>query len=225
MEKEKTDDIVERLRDWAGNYEEGSFDTEEMLMREAADEIERLRAKAQSRYELLRECQSELRAMGATGLVETIDDALQPSGQTLPKPGRNDGGEPCGECHLQPGETCDICGAAQPSGQTRQVKLDRVNAIAEELLQQLDAFQSNQHHSFVTTQQMAREAATVIRLLQVALQPSGQTRAEIIEECAKVAEDEVMRTANINADRYWQSRRIMYAIRALAAQEKEKTQT
>lgn len=22
-----------------------------------------------------------------------------------------DGGEPCGECHIQPGETCDICGA------------------------------------------------------------------------------------------------------------------
>ena len=27
---------------------------------------------------------------------------------------RKDGGEPCGECHLQPGETCDICGAYQP---------------------------------------------------------------------------------------------------------------
>ena len=22
--------------------------------------------------------------------------------------------EPCGECHLQPGETCDICGAFNP---------------------------------------------------------------------------------------------------------------
>lgn len=27
---------------------------------------------------------------------------------------RKDGGEPCGECHLRPGETCDICGAVQP---------------------------------------------------------------------------------------------------------------
>jgi hypothetical protein len=26
---------------------------------------------------------------------------------------RKEGGEPCGECHLQPGETCDICGAFQ----------------------------------------------------------------------------------------------------------------
>jgi hypothetical protein len=44
-------DIVERLRDWAGNYEEGSFDTEEMLMREAADEIEKWKTAfaAQSR--------------------------------------------------------------------------------------------------------------------------------------------------------------------------------
>ncbi|MEY9718821.1 hypothetical protein [Sinorhizobium fredii] len=24
---------------------------------------------------------------------------------------RKDGSEPCGECHIQPGETCDICGA------------------------------------------------------------------------------------------------------------------
>jgi hypothetical protein len=154
--------------------------------------------------------------------------ALQPSGQTLPKPGRNDGGEPCGECHLQPGETCDICGAAHPSGQTRQVKLDRVNAIAEELLQQLDAFQSNQHHSFVTTQQMAREAATVIRLLQAALQPSGQTRAGIIEECAKVAEWAHMVPPDGGSPTE-EERAVAEAaarnIRALAAQEKEKTQT
>jgi hypothetical protein len=29
----------------------------------------------------------------------------------FPKPRCNHGGEPCGECHLQPGEACDICGA------------------------------------------------------------------------------------------------------------------
>ena len=32
----------------------------------------------------------------------------------FPKPKRKDGGEPCIECHLQPGERCDICGACQP---------------------------------------------------------------------------------------------------------------
>jgi hypothetical protein len=26
--------------------------------------------------------------------------------------------EPCGECHLQPGERCDICGAEQPEDVT-----------------------------------------------------------------------------------------------------------
>lgn len=25
------------------------------------------------------------------------------------------GKPPCGECHLHPGETCDICGAKEPS--------------------------------------------------------------------------------------------------------------
>ena len=29
----------------------------------------------------------------------------------FPRPRRNDGGEPCGECRLKPGETCDVCGA------------------------------------------------------------------------------------------------------------------
>ena len=29
----------------------------------------------------------------------------------FPKPRRQDGRPPCGECHLQPGEICDICGA------------------------------------------------------------------------------------------------------------------
>lgn len=29
----------------------------------------------------------------------------------FPQPIRKDGGDPCGECHIQPGETCDICGA------------------------------------------------------------------------------------------------------------------
>ena len=29
----------------------------------------------------------------------------------FPQPRRNPGGKPCGECHVKPGETCDICGA------------------------------------------------------------------------------------------------------------------
>ncbi len=35
--------------------------------------------------------------------------------EPFPQPRRNDGGTPCGECHIQPGETCDICGAISPS--------------------------------------------------------------------------------------------------------------
>jgi len=31
----------------------------------------------------------------------------------FPQPQRRDGKEPCGECHLPVGETCDICGAFQ----------------------------------------------------------------------------------------------------------------
>src|SRR4029079_19673162 len=32
-------------------------------------------------------------------------------GEAFPRPRRNDGGTPCVECHLKPGETCDVCGA------------------------------------------------------------------------------------------------------------------
>jgi|GEM_PF-3832056 len=33
---------------------------------------------------------------------------------TFPRPTWNPHREPCGECHLQDGETCDICGASVP---------------------------------------------------------------------------------------------------------------
>lgn len=33
--------------------------------------------------------------------------------EPFPQPSRKNGGEPCGECHLQPNEICDICGAAR----------------------------------------------------------------------------------------------------------------
>lgn len=45
---------------------------------------------------------------------------------TLPQPDRNRAGkDPCGECHIQPGETCDICGATH-------------FALSEEPIQTLD---------------------------------------------------------------------------------------
>ncbi len=37
--------------------------------------------------------------------------------QDFPKPQRKDGEEPCGECHLQPNEICDICGASWMNAQ------------------------------------------------------------------------------------------------------------
>lgn len=40
-----------------------------------------------------------------------IATAAIASGDDFPRPQRRDGKKPCGECHLQAGETCDICGA------------------------------------------------------------------------------------------------------------------
>ena len=73
--------------------------------------------------------------------------------------------------------------------------------------------------------------------IEAALQPSGQTRAEIIEECAKVAEAWDGKPCGhafgwtddqrdyYDAGQLDASSSIVRAIRALAAQEKEKTQT
>lgn len=42
----------------------------------------------------------------------------RPDEEPFPQPSRKDGGEPCGECRIQPGETCDICGAVNPPPET-----------------------------------------------------------------------------------------------------------
>ena len=44
----------------------------------------------------------------------------------FPKPKRNDGGTPCGECHLSPGERCDICGAVAPGAPKAPWTLARI---------------------------------------------------------------------------------------------------
>ncbi len=50
----------------------------------------------------------------------------------LPQPQRNDGGEPCGECRMQPGETCNICGAYGPDPDRLREDRDERRALARE---------------------------------------------------------------------------------------------
>ncbi|GAA5662619.1 hypothetical protein Brsp07_01089 [Brucella sp. NBRC 14130] len=45
---------------------------------------------------------------GKCGELVTEKEAFA---DAFPQPSRKVGGDPCGECRLQPGETCDICGA------------------------------------------------------------------------------------------------------------------
>ena len=42
------------------------------------------------------------------------DEPEEPGVQPVPRPTWDPHREPCGECHLQDGETCDICGAIVP---------------------------------------------------------------------------------------------------------------
>ena len=57
---------------------------------------------------------------GAT--TSAIPHKTAPPAEEFPQP-RRVGEDPCGECHIQPGETCDICGASnspvQPAGGER----------------------------------------------------------------------------------------------------------
>jgi hypothetical protein len=51
-----------------------------------------------------------------SGPLAEIEDPERVTGISdapFPQPRRKDGGEPCGECHIQPGEKCDICGAGR----------------------------------------------------------------------------------------------------------------
>lgn len=49
----------------------------------------------------------------AAEYTQTLDDVLDAfSACSFPQPRRQDGKEPCGECRLPAGETCDICGAS-----------------------------------------------------------------------------------------------------------------
>ena len=43
--------------------------------------------------------------------TQAIMGRPHPADEQFPQPQRKDGGEPCGECHIHPGETCDVCGA------------------------------------------------------------------------------------------------------------------
>ena len=60
--------------------------------------------------------------MVPTELIERAESLLQSAADVragavpFPQPQRRDGLPPCSECHLKPGETCDICGAVAPSG-------------------------------------------------------------------------------------------------------------
>lgn len=66
-------------------------------------------AAAAGRHDLLRMLDDThvkwaQRGEGAGRMTETA---------RFPKPQRKNGSKPCGECYLQPDETCDICGARQ----------------------------------------------------------------------------------------------------------------
>lgn len=63
------------LREWAGNYEEGSFDTEAGLMIEAADRIETAEALVRSASEVLNRLTAYAPDVGVDEFLDALNDA------------------------------------------------------------------------------------------------------------------------------------------------------
>jgi hypothetical protein len=63
------------LREWAGNYEEGSFDTEAGLMIEAADRIETAEALVRSASEVLNRLTAHAPDVGVDEFLDALNDA------------------------------------------------------------------------------------------------------------------------------------------------------
>lgn len=76
-----------------------------------------LRGKASEKSKAMRDCLKSARVELAAEIARLEDEQDQKKG--FPQPRRQDGDAPCGECHLHPGETCDICGAIRPVGDAR----------------------------------------------------------------------------------------------------------
>lgn len=47
--------------------------------------------------------------------MKRANEDIGPPGLPRPLPGSRIGLPPCGECHLQAGELCDLCGARAPA--------------------------------------------------------------------------------------------------------------
>lgn len=72
------------------------------------------------------------RACPDCGTDANLMDVLSPQPETgFPQPSRKDGGEPCGECRLPAGETCDICGAVAPDAARTEAEHYRSKWLAQ----------------------------------------------------------------------------------------------
>lgn len=61
--------------------------------------------------------------------------------EAFPQPERNRAGkEPCGECRIQPGETCDICGASIPAPDKAEARREALEeaAVADQIIGQIE---------------------------------------------------------------------------------------
>ena len=59
-----------------------------------------------------------------------------------------------------------------------------IPALIEELVGQLRAYSKNQHHSFITTQQMAREAADALETMQARVAAVEEIHDDTLKHCA-----------------------------------------
>lgn len=107
------EDLKERIEDLEYGPSPPGDTLREALNSERLCELESLFQRDEITAHHIREMLDAL-ALSATSAQSDRAGREALTQSDFPKPQRKDGGEPCGECHIQPGETCDICGAAEP---------------------------------------------------------------------------------------------------------------
>ena len=122
--------------------------------------------------------------------------------EEFPLPGRKDGELPCGECHIQPGETCDICGTKQPEAREGLTLAERAADRSIEI----------QGRDFAASEQntVTDESAEQVIV---------QTREEQIESIAHIGKDARCLRDNPHG---WARRQVLEAEARGASEQRQK---
>jgi hypothetical protein len=125
----------------------------------------------------------------------------RPADETFPQPERKDGGEPCGECHLQPGETCDICGAINRTADMADDYIDQLNVLCEDFGCEPGTDRLHWLHeqlSALAAEKAAREKADAQGVVAVSQLTAAKASLATVTEQLRVAKEALKLIAELS---------------------------